>query len=858
MAAGGDRGEGWLVGAIDQGTTSTRFFLYDDHLRVVASHQMEFEQIQPQAGWVEHDPIGHSLHGPPVHGGSDSSSEENATGGLIFSLPHLPTPLLCPAGWSTTPCWVEHDPMVILSTVHQCMEGAMAAARSKGVDVGPDTVRAVGLTNQRETTVVWRRSTGEPLYNAIVWMDVRTSAVCQRLEQQLSGGRDEWRGVTGLPLSTYFSALKLAWLLEEVPAVRQAVEEGDALFGTIDTWLIWNLTGGACHVTDSSNASRTLLMDLWALQWSQPIQPPFPFHTPTPPLAPTSTGGACHVTDSSNASRTLLMDLRALEWSQPILDALNIPRSILPSIISSAAHRTYCLSWPLAGVPLSGCLGDQHTATQQYSQGHAHRPTLSLCYPSSPPCHPTTSEPIAPISSSWPLVGVPLSGCLGDQHTAVLGQRCTHPFLSFPLCPPFPLSVPSEHHRPHLLHLAPSRGAAVGLSRRPARGHAGAAVLTIEPIAPGPASPSPPSPPCGHWQGCRYRAALVTSTLLCWGSEHIAPIASSWPLAGVPLSGCLGDQHAAMLGQRCSQGQAKATFGTGCFMLLNTGPQGQAKATFGTGCFMLLNTGPQVCTSQHGLLSTVAFQLGRKEEERGKEVRGEAGGVGSRSGADAAECTEEAGTRMGRSASAGSGGSSSGGSGTCYYALEGSIAIAGAAVQWLRDNLGIISSTKDVEALAASVPHTGGVYFVQWPVQCLRDNLGIISNAWDVKPLAASVPDTGGCTSCPHSGECYGTHDHVTSLQAKWPVQCLRDNLGIISNAREVECLAASVPHTGGVYCVPAFSGLFAPRWREDARGVIVGLSRFTTRAHIARAVLEAIAWQVGGEGRWVVKAGGL
>ncbi|CAI5495379.1 unnamed protein product [Closterium sp. Naga37s-1] len=428
-------------------------------------------------------PHGHPLHRSSVHGGSHGSKE-----------PH-----------SAAEIWVEHDPMVILSTVRQCMEGALAAARSKGVDVGPDAVRAVGLTNQRETTVVWRRSTGMPLYNAIVWMDVRTSALCQRLEQQLSGGRDEWRGVTGLPLSTYFSALKLTWLLEEVPAVRQAVEEGDALFGTIDTWLIWNLTGGACHVTDSSNASRTLLMDL-----------------------------------------------RALQWSQPVLEALNIPTSILPSIISSA--------------------------------------------------------------------------------------------------------------------------------------------------------------------------------------EHIAPIASSWPLAGVPLSGCLGDQHAAMLGQRCSQGQAKATFGTGCFMLLNTGPQ--------------------VCTSQHGLLSTVAFQLGRKEEGRGKEARWEAGGVGSRSKTDAAECTEEAGTCMGRSASGGSGGSSSGGSGTCYYALEGSIAIAGAAVQWLRDNLGIIASTKDVEALAASVPHTGGVYFV------------------------------------------------------------------------------------------PAFSGLFAPRWREDARGVIVGLSRFTTRAHIARAVLEAIAWQ--------------
>ncbi|GJP35186.1 hypothetical protein CLOM_g19696 [Closterium sp. NIES-68] len=437
MDTGGDRGEGWLVGAIDQGTTSTRFFLYDEHLRVVASHQMEFEQIQPQAGWV------------------------------------------------------EHDPMVILSTVRECMEGAIAAARSKGLEVGPDTVRAVGLTNQRETTVVWRRSTGEPLHNAIVWMDVRTSALCQRLEQQLPGGRDEWRGVTGLPLSTYFSALKLTWLLEEVPAVRQAVEEGDALFGTIDTWLIWNLTGGATHVTDSSNASRTLLMDL-----------------------------------------------RALQWSDPILKALNIPRSILPSIISSA--------------------------------------------------------------------------------------------------------------------------------------------------------------------------------------EHIAPITSSWPLAGVPLSGCLGDQHAAMLGQRCSRGQAKATFGTGCFMLLNTGPQ--------------------VCASQHGLLSTVAFQLGsRREGGRREGGRGEEG-----------IAWEEASSTV----SSASSGSSSGGSGTCYYALEGSIAIAGAAVQWLRDNLGIISSAQEVEPLAASVPDTGGVYFV------------------------------------------------------------------------------------------PAFSGLFAPRWREDARGVIVGLSRFTTRAHIARAVLEAIAWQ--------------
>uniref|UniRef100_A0A0C9S8U5 glycerol kinase n=1 Tax=Wollemia nobilis TaxID=56998 RepID=A0A0C9S8U5_9CONI len=405
--------KGVLIGSIDQGTTSTRFFIYDQSAKVVASHQVEFKQIYPHAGWV------------------------------------------------------EHDPMDILESVRVCMHEACEKAKAAGRAVEKG-LRAIGITNQRETTIVWSKSTGRPLYNAIVWMDARTSSICRRLENELQNGKNHFVESTGLPISTYFSALKLLWLLESVDEVKIAVENNDALFGTVDSWLIWNLTGGVKGIGKDGAEVQGI-----------------------------------HVTDCSNAARTMLMDLKSLDWHEPTLEILNIPSSILPRIISNA--------------------------------------------------------------------------------------------------------------------------------------------------------------------------------------EVIGDIVQGWPFAGTQLAGCLGDQHAAMLGQSCRKGEAKSTYGTGCFILLNTGEK------------------PMV--SANGLLSTVAFKLGPNEPTN--------------------------------------------------YALEGSIAIAGAAVQWLRDSLGVIQSASEIEALAATVPNTGGIYFV------------------------------------------------------------------------------------------PAFNGLFAPWWRDDARGVCVGITRFTTKAHIARAVLESMCFQV-------------
>jgi len=345
-----------------------------------------------------------------------------------------------------------------LESVKVCTAKAIdkATADSHNVDSG---LKAIGLTNQRETTLLWSKSTGRPLYNAIVWMDVRTSSICRKLEKELPGGRTHFVEVCGLPISTYFSALKLLWLMENVDAVKEAVKAGDALFGTIDTWLIWNLTGGI--------------------------------------------NGGIHATDVSNASRTMLMNLKTLDWDKPTLKTLRIPAEILPKIVSN--------------------------------------------------------------------------------------------------------------------------------------------------------------------------------------SELIGKISKGWAVSGVPISGCLGDQHAAMLGQSCRKGEAKSTYGTGAFILLNTGEE--------------------IIQSKHGLLSTLAFKLGPKAPTN--------------------------------------------------YALEGSIAIAGAAVQWLRDSLGIISSASEIEELALKVESCGGVYFV------------------------------------------------------------------------------------------PAFNGLFAPWWRDDARGVCIGITRFTSKAHIARAVLESMCFQV-------------
>ena len=383
------------VGALDVGTTSVRFLVFDRSGRVVVTAQTAQRQIYPRPGWVEHDPV---------------------------------------------EIWTN-----CRSVIHQALSAAGLAASD---------LTAVGVANQRETTVVWDRLSGEPVCNAIVWQDTRTDDLCAELARD--GGVDRLRDRTGLPLATYFSGPKLRWILDSVPDARRRAEAGDLCFGTVDSWCIWNLTGGPA--------------------------------------------GGLHVTDVTNASRTQLMNLRSLEWDASLLDVMGVPVAVLPEIRAS-----------------SGVFGD----------------------------------------ASGELGGAPVAADLGDQQAALFGQCCFAP--------------------------------------------------------------------------------------------------------------------------------------------------GEAKNTYGTGCFLLLNTGATPVASQSGLISTLAYQL------------------------------------QGRPPT---------------YALEGSIAIAGALVQWLRDNLGLIESSADVETLAASVEDNGGVYFV------------------------------------------------------------------------------------------PAFSGLFAPYWRSDARGVIAGLTGYATGGHIARAALEATAWQ--------------
>ncbi len=388
------------VAAIDQGTTSTRCILFDRRGQVVSVAQKEHRQIYPQPGWVEHDPL---------------------------------------EIWQRTQ-----------EVIHQALDQAGVSA---------EAIAAVGVTNQRETTVVWNRRTGQPYTNAIVWQDTRTKPICDALAAQ--GGQDRFRPQTGLPLATYFSGPKLRWILDHVPGVREDAQRGEALFGTIDSWIIWNLTGGP--------------------------------------------QGGAHVTDVTNASRTLLMNLHTLDWDDDLLAALEIPRAMLPRIVSS----------------------------------------------------------------------------------------------------------------------------------------------------------SDPNP---------------------WGTTR-----PDGPFGGeVPVCGDLGDQQAALVGQACYE-------------------PGEAKNTYGTGCFLLLNTGTRPVASQHGLLTTVAYRFG---------------------------------------------------DGPAVYALEGSIAITGALVQWLRDNLEFFEHSAQIEACARSVEDNGGIYFV------------------------------------------------------------------------------------------PAFSGLFAPYWRSDARGVIVGLTRYVRKGHICRAALEATAYQ--------------
>jgi glycerol kinase len=378
------------VGAIDQGTTSTRFIVFDRAGATIAEARREHAQIFPRPGWVEHDPL-------------------EIRANTLAVIDHA----LASAG---------------LTTRH---------------------LAAVGITNQRETTVLWDRATGRPVHNALVWQDTRVDDLVAAFARD--GGPDRFRGRTGLPLASYFSGLKLRWLLDNVPGARARAVSGDLAFGTIDSWLVWHLTGR-------------------------------------------------HVTDVTNASRTQLMNLATLDWDDALLAAFEVPRAVLPGIVPSSAV------------------------------------------------------------------------------------------------------------------IAEARG----------------------------------------------------------------------PLAGVPIAGILGDQQAALLGQTCLA-------------------PGEAKNTYGTGCFLLMHTGTTPVASRHGLLTTVAGKFG-----------------------DA----------------------------PATYALEGSIAITGALVQWLRDNLGLIRDSAEVEALATSVPDNGDVYFV------------------------------------------------------------------------------------------PAFSGLYAPHWRADARGVIAGLTRFANRGHLARAVLEATAYQ--------------
>ncbi|MBE6484457.1 MAG: glycerol kinase GlpK, partial [Actinomycetaceae bacterium] len=383
--------------AIDQGTTSSRTILFNHAGQVVSSGQLEHEQIFPHAGWVEHDPV------------------------------------------------------EIWGNVRETVGTALAQASANHHDIA-----AVGITNQRETTIIWDRSTGEPVYNAIVWQDTRSQDIVDRLAAD--GGLDRFHEIVGETLSTYASITKIMWILENVEGVRERAERGELAFGTPDTWLIWNMTGGV--------------------------------------------NGGVHVTDVTNASRTMLMDLRTLSWREDICEIAGIPMSLLPEIRSSSEIYGY-----------------------------------------------------------------------------------------------------------------------------------------------------------GRQEGL---------------------------LPGKPIAGDLGDQQAATFGQACFQ-------------------PGMAKNTYGTGCFMLLNTGTEPQLSKNGLITTVCYKIGDQAP---------------------------------------------------VYALEGSIAVTGSLVQWLRDNLGIITSSSEIEALAETVDDNGGMYFV------------------------------------------------------------------------------------------PAFSGLFAPHWRSDARGAIVGMTRYNTKAHLARAALEATAFQ--------------
>jgi len=378
------------IGALDQGTTNTRFILFDHKSNIIASHQIEHKQFFPKAGWVEHDPL---------------------------------------EIWNNT-------------------KKAIKKTFQK-TKIFEDQIAAIGITNQRETTVIWNKKTGKPYHNAIVWQDTRTDKICISLKNK----EKIFQQKAGLPIATYFSGPKIKWLLDNVKGLREAAESGEAIFGNMDSWIIWNLSGGK------------------------------------------------HITDVTNASRTMLMDLKTLNWDDELLQILNIPRRMLPSICSS-------------------------------------------------------------------------SEIYGKTKTAFKKE--------------------------------------------------------------------------------------------------------------IPISGILGDQQAALFGQTCFQ-------------------KGDIKNTYGTGCFILLNTGNEIYHSTNGLLTTVGYQI------KGQKT---------------------------------------------VYALEGSVAIAGSLIQWIRDNFSLINESHEINDLAEKVVDNGGVYFV------------------------------------------------------------------------------------------PAFSGLFAPHWNSGARGTIIGLTHFVNKSHIARSVLEATAFQ--------------
>ncbi|WP_031515078.1 glycerol kinase GlpK [Streptomyces sp. NRRL F-5123] len=394
-------GTGPYIAAIDQGTTSSRCIVFDRDGRIVAVDQKEHEQILPRPGWV------------------------------------------------------EHDAAEIWTNVQEVVAGALRKAGEDVPGFTPSDVKAIGITNQRETTLLWDKNTGQPVHNAIVWQDTRTDALCRELGRNV--GQDRFRRQTGLPLASYFAGPKVRWLLDHVDGLRERAEAGEILFGTMDSWVIWNLTGGV--------------------------------------------NGGRHVTDVTNASRTLLMDLKTLQWDEKICASIGVPTAVLPEIRSSSE---------------------------------------------------------------------------------------------------------------------------------------------------------------------------------VYGSTDVGG------LSAVPVASALGDQQAALFGQTCFA-------------------EGEAKSTYGTGTFMLMNTGETPVNSYAGLITTVGYRIGDAKP---------------------------------------------------VYALEGSIAVTGSLVQWMRDQMGLIGTAAEIETLAATVEDNGGAYFV------------------------------------------------------------------------------------------PAFSGLFAPYWRSDARGVIAGLTRYVTKAHLARAVLEATAWQ--------------